>query len=365
MRRPATPSSVECERHFHEFSIETRSRSASAEAVNHTPPTSVTAGPAVRALPGLEGEDFARIVGLDIGGTKCAVSRVRSGAVEEIARIETRDFPTTFSALTEAAGCVMQENPLFGISCGGPLDATRGVILSPPNLDTSWHGIEICRLLTARFGGRAALMNDANACALAEWRFGAGRGCSNMVFLTSGTGMGAGLILNGRLHEGASGDAGEVGHIRLAPDGPIGFGKAGSFEGFCSGGGIARLAAAAARRHGSQPAWIEANGTTSARMVAEAARTGDAIALGVMGEAGKRLGEALAILIDVLNPGRIVIGGHFPKTRDLLEPAMCEALAREALPHSLEACRIVPAELGESIGSHGAIAVAVSAFLES
>jgi glucokinase len=350
---------------FHPFSIETHRRSASPEAVNHTPPTSDPEGPAARVLPGLEGEDFARIVGIDIGGTKCAVSRVRGGAVEEIARIDTRDFPTTFAALTEAAGCVVQENPLFGISCGGPLDASHGVILSPPNLDTSWHGIEICRLLTVRFGGRAALMNDASACALAEWRFGAGRGCRNMVFLTSGTGMGAGLILNGRLYEGASGDAGEVGHIRLASGGPVGFGKAGSFEGFCSGGGIARLAVQTARSRSASPQWIGTDGTTTARAVADAARGGDALAIAAMDESGRRLGEALAILIDTLNPERIVIGGHFPKTRDLLEPAMREALAREALPHSLDACRIMPAELGESIGSHGAIAVAVSAFLES
>jgi glucokinase len=333
--------------------------------VNHTPPTSDASHAAARMLQGIDGEDSSRIVGFDIGGTKCAVSRVRGGVVEEVARIETRDFPTTFAALCDAAGCVLQENPLFGISCGGPLDSTRGVILSPPNLDASWHGIEICRLLTARFGGRAALMNDANACALAEWRFGAGRGCRNMIFLTSGTGMGAGLILDGRLYEGASGDAGEVGHIRLAPDGPVGFGKAGSFEGFCSGGGIARLAIAAARRHGSQPPWLEADGGTTTRLVAEAARAGDEVAAEVMHEAGKRLGQALAILIDVLNPERIVLGGHFPKTRDLLEPAMREALARDALPHSLEACAILPAELGETIGSHGAISVAVSAFLES
>jgi glucokinase len=256
----------------------------------------------------------------------------------------------------------MPENPIFGISCGGPLDAARGIILSPPNLQPSWHGVEIARIITQRFGGRAMLMNDANACALAEWRFGAGRGCHNMVFLTSGTGMGAGLILNGKLYDGASGDAGEVGHMRLATDGPVGFGKAGSFEGFCSGGGIARLAIAAARRHGSQPAWLEVDGGTSTKRVAEAARSGDPIATEVMNEAGRRLGQAAAILIDVLNPERIVIGGHFPKTRDLLEPAMRASLTAEALPHSLKACRIVAAELGETIGSHGAIAVALNTF---
>jgi len=333
--------------------------------VNHPSPIRDIAGPVRQALPGLEGEDCSRIVGFDIGGTKCAVSRVRDGAVEEVARIDTGDFATTFAALSGAAQPIMPENPVFGISCGGPLDAARGVILSPPNLDSSWHGVEICRLLTERFGGRAALMNDANACALAEWRFGAGRGCRNMIFLTSGTGMGAGLILNGRLYEGTTGDAGEVGHLRLAPDGPVGFGKTGSFEGFCSGGGIARLATLMAGRQSHSPEWMSADGRTTTRTVADAARNGDALATAAMSEAGRRLGEALAILIDVLNPERIVIGGHFPMTNDLLEPAMRESLASEALPHSLEACRIMPAELGETIGSHGAIAIALNSRAES
>lgn len=323
--------------------------------------TPASASSSARSLQDTGGRSVSRIVGIDIGGTKCAVSRVRDGAVEEVLRIETHVFGPTFAAIANAVAATAPAEPVFGISCGGPLDAKRGVIVSPPNLDSSWHGVEICRLLTERFGGCAALMNDANACALAEWRFGAGRGCRNMVFLTSGTGMGAGLILDGRLYDGASGDAGEVGHMRLAPDGPVGFGKAGSFEGFCSGGGIARLAVAAARRHGSHPAWLEADGGTTTRLVAEAARAGDGIATEVMHEAGKRLGQALAILIDLLNPERIVIGGHFPKTRDLLEPAMRESLAKEALPHSLDACAIVPAELGETIGDHGAVAIALNA----
>ena len=299
------------------------------------------------------------IIGFDIGGTKCALSRIRDGFVEEFFRIPTGEFEPTFDALLKAAAPVMPSSPRIGVSCGSPLDARRGVIVSPPNLHASWHGVEVRRLLEAQFGGTAALMNDANACALAEWWFGAGRGSIHMAFLTSGTGMGAGLILNGHLYEGASGDAGEVGHVRLAPEGPVGYGKAGSFEGFCSGGGIARLAVSAARRHVSSPGWLGADGSTTAREVAEAARTGEPIALEVMNEAGRRLGEALAILIDTLNPERIVVGGFFPKVRDLLEPAMHMKLASECLPHSLAACRIVPAELGETIGSHGAIAVAL------
>jgi glucokinase len=310
-------------------------------------------------LPGLEGRDCRALIGLDIGGTKCAVSRVRDGALEEVIRVPTGDFGKTFAALTEAVGRVLPANPVFGISCGGPLDATRGVIVSPPNLDPSWHGVDICRRLMEKFGGRARLMNDANACALAEWRFGAGRGCQHMVFLTSGTGMGAGVILNGRLYEGASGDAGEVGHLRLAPDGPVGFGKAGSFEGFCSGGGIARLAEIHVRKQPAPPAWFAAGGRTTTKQIAGAARGGDPLAREIMDEAGRRLGEALALIIDTLNPERIILGGFYPHCRELFEPAMRESLAREALPHSLAACRILPAELGETIGSHGAIAIAL------
>ncbi|MEO6005119.1 MAG: ROK family protein [Opitutus sp.] len=313
---------------------------------------------APRPLADLPGRGYEGLIGFDIGGTKCAVSHVRDGHVEEIIRLPTGEFAQTFPALLAAAAGVMKPDPIFGISCGGPLDAARGVIVSPPNLASSWHGVEICRLLTDRFGGRAQLMNDANACALAEWEFGAGRGCQHMVFLTSGTGMGAGLILNGKLYEGATGDAGEVGHLRLALDGPVGFGKAGSFEGFCSGGGIARLAETFVRRHGSTPAWYSPTGTTT-RQIADAAKTGDALALEIMHASGERLGEALAVIIDLFNPERIVIGGFYRHCRELLEPALMKTLSREALPHSVAACKIVPAELGDTIGSHGAIAIAL------
>jgi glucokinase len=210
--------------------------------------------------------------------------------------------------------------------------------------------IAICRAFTDAFGGRAFLMNDANASALAEWHFGAGRGCNHMIFLTAGTGMGAGLILNGRLYEGATGDAGEVGHMRLHPDGPLGFGKRGSFEGFCSGGGIARLA--------REMGW---KGDATLKDIAEAAGQGDALALKVMDTAGQRLGEALALLIDMFNPERIVLGGYFPRCSPLLLPAMNRALAAEALPSALAGCRILPAQLGETIGSNAAVAVALHA----
>jgi len=301
------------------------------------------------------------LIGIDIGGTKCAVSHMTAdGRVEETTRFETRTVEATLSALTCAVEphCRAGLSPVFGISCGGPLDARKGLILSLPNLP-GWDRIAICEHFTRHFGGQAFLMNDANACALAEWHFGAGRGCRNMVFLTSGTGMGSGLILDGRLYEGATGDAGEVGHIRLSREGPVGFGKAGSFEGFCSGGGIAKLARMRLRKQPS-PSWADPEDEISTKKIAEAAAQGEALALAILNEAGERLGQALAILIDILNPDRIVIGGIFPRCHALLRPAMDARLREEALEHSLAACEIVPAQLGETIGSHGAIAAALN-----
>lgn len=305
----------------------------------------------------------SQVVGLDIGGTKCAVSVLRGDAVSEVARFATRDFEPAWTEITAAIAAHRDAalTPRFGISCGGPLDARTGTILAPPNLPASWHGVPIVARLTHAFGGDAFLMNDANACALAEWHFGAGRGTQHMIFLTSGTGMGSGLILNGRLYEGATGDAGEIGHVRLRAEGPVGFGKAGSVEGFTSGGGIARLASAMLAGRNVQPAWFQPDIPLTTKQIALAAETGDPLALEIMHLAGERLGETLAILIDLFNPERIVIGGFFPRCRSVLEPALHAALERDALEIPRRACQIVPAQLGDTIGSHGAIAAALHA----
>ncbi len=299
-------------------------------------------------------------IGIDIGGTKCAVS-VPEGAerVREVARWATTDVHGTLTRIyAEVAALRPTAETVFGVSCGGPLDSTRGLILSPPNLP-GWDRIAICAELTARFGGRAFLMNDANACALAEWQFGAGRGCRNMVFLTMGTGMGSGLILDGRLFEGTNGNAGEVGHLRLAADGPVGYSKIGSFEGFCSGGGVAQIAR---KRVGEFTGASVLKGKTpeelNARLVGEAAAAGDALALEIWRGVGERLGEGLAIIVDVLNPERIVIGSIYARCEEFIAPAMRAVLAREALPESAKCCEILPAVLGDEIGSYAAVAIA-------
>ena len=308
---------------------------------------------------------MTKIIGLDIGGTKCAV--IESDAEGRI--IQSISFPTMgVSETLENIYKTIEKigpsaDPAFGIACGSPQDSRRGIILAPPNLP-DWQDVAIVDQLTGRFGGRGWLMNDANSCALAEWIYGAGRGSRHMLFMTFGTGLGGGLILNGRIYEGATGDAGELGHIRLAEEGPVGFGKSGSFEGFCSGGGIARMARDRARERegrvafnpGGSPETID---RITTRDVALAAEAGDELACGILSESGRRLGQGLAMIIDLLNLECIVIGSVFARCGKFLEPAMREVLEREVLPPSLRACRIVPAELGEDLGNYSAVSVAL------
>jgi glucokinase len=250
-----------------------------------------------------------------------------------------------------------------GIICGGPLDSKRGVIKSPPNL-VGWDDVPIVGIIEENLGVKARLENDANACAMAEWKYGAAKECSNVVFLTFGTGMGAGLILNGHLYAGASDMAGEVGHIRLSDNGPVGYGKAGSFEGFCSGGGIAQLARTKALevlQMGGKVSFcpsVEALQTITAKTIAEAAAKGDPLAKKIYHTSGEYLGKGLSILIDVLNPEIIVIGGIFTRSRELLWPAAEAVINRECLGYSRGACRVVSSTLGENIEDVASIAVA-------
>jgi len=255
-----------------------------------------------------------------------------------------------------------------GVSAGGPMDREKGILLSPPNLP-GWDRIPVVELLQEKLELPARLENDANAGALAEWRWGAGRGFRSMVFLTFGTGLGAGLILDGRLYAGVGGMAGEVGHIRLEASGPVGYGKAGSLEGFCSGGGIAQLGRIRAleglqrgRPAGYCPDAASLGGI-DARLLAEAAFAGDRAALEVYAESGRRLGRGLSALVDILNPEAIVIGGIFRRAEALLRHTMEEELGRECLERSLAACAILPAALGDSIGDAAALAVALDTSL--
>ncbi len=289
-------------------------------------------------------------IGLDIGGTKCAVST--GEAVEGGIKILSRDeFPTAGlswrQVLDEFARRIENFSTFesIGISCGGPLDSKRGVVMSPPNLP-GWDNVPVADFFRERFGAPVALQNDANACALAEYLYGSGRGVKNLVFMTFGTGLGAGIIIDGKLYSGANDNAGEIGHIRLASSGPLGYNKEGSAEGFCSGAGIARLAK------------LKKGLDLTAKEIFARVRAGDADCTEVFRESAEKLATILAFTIDILNPEVIALGGVFMRNADLFMPVVEPILEREALAPALKACRIVPAELGENIGDYAALAVA-------
>lgn len=318
-------------------------------------------------------------IGIDIGGTKCAVtlSTVNRG----IHIVEKRRFPSdapsgpdamlnricaAIDDILTAQSLAPADIEAIGISCGGPLDSRKGIVLCPPNLP-GWINIPVTEYFEKRYGIRSYLLNDANACALVEWKLGAGRGCRDMIFLTMGTGMGGGVIANGQLLIGASDMAGEIGHLRLSEDGPVGFGKAGSFEGYTSGGGIARQAQTRTEELlalGRAPAWITDGfklEDVTAQLIARYAHEGDADARRIYIEIGYWLGMGLAQLIDAFNPEKIVIGSIFQRSHDLMEDAMRMALKEEAIPYSLDAVQILPAETGEELGDYAAVMTALYA----
>ncbi len=320
-----------------------------------------------------------RFIGLDIGGTKCAVLLAcldQGILIQDKLRFPTeteKGFHYTLARMYEAIDAVLERNRLkpgniaaIGISCGGPLDSRKGVILCPPNLP-GWENIPLPQMLEERYGIPAYLQNDANACALVEWRLGAGRGTNNMVFLTMGTGMGAGIIAEGRLLTGHTDMGGEVGHLRLTEDGPVGFLKAGSFEGHTSGGGIARQGAALTQRlirEGREPAWVKDGCMPSeadAALLSAYARKGDRDALQFFQHIGKMLGRGISLLVDTLNPECVIIGSIFVRCEDLIRPAMEEELKKEAIPYSVKGLRVLPAATGESLGDYASIMAALYA----
>jgi glucokinase len=315
------------------------------------------------------------LAGVDIGGTKTAVvlssgppstltKQVFATKPENGPEAAIRSIVDTLRQSLTSHGMRDARLRAIGVSCGGPLDRMTGTIQKPPNLPT-WQDVPITSILAREFGVKCYLENDANAGALAEQSFGAGKGTRNLVFLTMGTGMGAGFILNGQLYRGASNSAGEIGHVRLTRRGPSGHNKIGAVEGWASGAGMAKVARirvgeASARGQATLLARdLEDLNDLTARDIAEAAEQGDALAQQIIYTTGQRLGEAMAILVDVLNPECIIVGGLAMRLGEsLLDPAR-KVVAREALMPSASICRILPAALGEEIGNVAALCVAV------
>jgi glucokinase len=317
-------------------------------------------------------KEVKHYIGIDIGGTKTAVLLI-DGNGKVIARTQTPTEVGKDAWKISVEGMkenirkllTMAEVEAIGISCGGPLDSKKGLILSPPNLP-GWDEVPITDIFQKEFNIPAYLQNDANAGALAEWKFGAGKGFDNVIFLTFGTGLGAGIIVNGRLLSGTNDYGGEVGHIRLEEEGPIGYHKRGSFEGFCSGTGLAQMMSfelLCLTEEIGKKAMLEKYklpGEVTGRDVVEWANAGDELALKVVEKSGRYLGKGLSVLIDIINPEMIIVGSMGVRLGDLLFDPAREVIAREAVPGAAEVCRIIPASLGEAIGDYAALCVALN-----
>lgn len=304
------------------------------------------------------------LLGFDIGGSKTALLLADTEA-QILRRIEiptpaNEPFEAAIAKITAAADALMQECKMEGlekpqavsVSVGGPLDIERGILYAPPHL-AAWGEAPLKAYLADEFGLPVYVEHDGNAGALAEFYFGAGRGARNMIFLTMGTGLGAGIILNGRIFHGSSDMAGEVGHMRVAEDGPVQYGKAGSWEGYCSGSGLVSLA------HWRQPGqWPE---DLTPRDVIRQALDGNPAALQLVHESGRWLGRGLAVLVDLFNPDVIVVGTLGVVLGDLLLNPAREVLREEALDRAVQVCRIQPAQLGSQLGDIAALMAGIVA----
>lgn len=296
------------------------------------------------------------LLGLDLGGTKIGLCvGDRSGRVLASDRLANDPSRSPDDLLDEAverldvlrASVAPTQALAVGVPCPGPFDPHGGRLLAVPNMPR-WQGYGLRDAVAARLDCPVAVMNDANASVLAEWRWGAARDAHTAVFLTMSTGMGAGLLVDGRLVAGPRGMAGEIGHWRLTDDGPVGFGKRGSVEGWLSGPGIllqAQAEVAACLQTGRASVLSEFDRPLVVEDVCAAARHGDEAALAVTNGVASRLGQLCALLVDLLDPDVIVLGTIATAHPELFVPRAREVLDAEALPDSARHVSLVPSGL--------------------
>jgi glucokinase-like ROK family protein len=269
-------------------------------------------------------------------------------------------------ALLDAAGLSMGQISAAGVGVPGPIISEAGMVRMPP-LMPGWDKFPIRSHLESHWGIPVSLNNDAELGALGEWAFGAGRGEHNLAYIKVGTGVGAGLILDGRIYRGTSGCAGEIGHITIKEQGPrCACGNRGCLEVVAGGRAIAQQAQRAILANRSTIlAEIKPVETITAEDVAEAARRGDLISQQIIAEAGGYLGTAIASLVNLINPGMIVIGGGLAQMGDLLLEPVRQAVVNRSISAAAESVRIVTAVLGNRSASIGAVTQALEIALHN
>ncbi len=314
------------------------------------------------------------IIGVDLGGTNIVVGAMPvdgsreigmhtlpthsdTGAEAVVDRIAAMIETVVLDVEREAGAtrdCILG----VGVGSPGPLNRERGVVIFTPNL--GWRDYPLRDEIARRVNLRATLDNDANCATLGEWWCGAARGGRNVIGMTLGTGIGGGLILDGRLYHGAADAAGEIGHTSIESNGRrCKCGNYGCLEAYCSGPAIAERAREAMESEVSVAMLSAVGGDVSrltAHVVYEAARQGDLVARGVVRDTARFLGTGISNLINIFNPDTVVLAGGVTQAGEALMDPLCAEVKRRAFKPSVDACRIVLGQLPVSAGVVGAVA---------
>jgi glucokinase len=312
------------------------------------------------------------IVAVDLGGTqiRAALCGIDGQIFRRVARLtEAKEGPDAviariFEAITEAIGDVpVADVAGIGVGAPGPLNPITGVVLEAPNLP-GWCNVPLRTLVSERFARPTFLGNDANVAALAEYQYGAGRGIRDMIYLTLSTGIGSGIIVDGRMLLGAEGLAAEAGHMIILPNGPVcGCGAHGCLEALAAGPAIARDVVTKIKSGKKSRVIKLVDGDLNkvdAKVVNVAAQLGDKVAITAFRHAGTYLGIGIANLLRLFNPRMVVLGGSVTKAGPLLFDPMHEAIKANTLPFYWEGLAITAAALGDDVGLLGAAALAVT-----
>ena len=312
------------------------------------------------------------VIGIDMGATHLAMV-IADAAARVIAEIETpfdvnqgpeiclKGVDEQVRVLARQAGLRLEDILTVGVGVPGPIAGDGGAVIEPPIMP-GWHDYPIRDHLQRCWERPVSLNNDAELGALGEWAYGAGRSESDLIYIKVGSGVGAGLILNDCIYRGATGTAGEIGHITIDEHGPeCRCGNRGCLEAAAGGRAIARQAQAAVKRgQGTQLSAIKPVDKITASDVAAAARRGDLVSQKIVAEAGYRLGTAIAGLVNVLNPGMVVVGGGVAQTGDLLLEPIRQAVRGRTLKAAGQSVRITAALLGRRSSCMGAVVQALT-----
>ena len=314
------------------------------------------------------------VLGVDLGGTKISVGAMTTdgtrqlgqrteatlaaeGADAVVGRIASM-IGDTIAAVTAETGAARADILGVGIGSPGPLDRERGLVITTPNL--GWSNFPLRDRVTAATGLRATLDNDANCATLGEWWIGAARGARNVIGMTIGTGIGGGLILDGKLYHGSSDVAGEIGHTSIDSTGRrCKCGNYGCLEAYASGPATADRAreALAGGEHSLLVAMVDGNlEKLTAHDVYDAAKQGDGVAQEIVRETARFIGTGLANLLNIFNPDVVVLAGGVAQAGEELFAPVRTEVRRRAFKRAVDACRIVPGALDGAAGVVGAVA---------